>query len=95
MYRAVQEEFGTFLAEVEAPTGSTLPQFVKGEFGAYLECGILDIDIERCPNCGAALKIIAAIEEPGVIARILTHLGLSARAQPRAGARLAQRIPAA
>jgi len=44
---------------------------------------VFDIDIECCPHCGGALKIIAAIEEPAVIARILTHLGLPARAPPR------------
>jgi hypothetical protein len=35
---------------------------------------VFDIDIEHCPNCAAALKIIAAIEDPPVIVRILTHL---------------------
>jgi len=45
-----------------------------------------DFDIERCA-CGAQLKIIAAIEEPAVIARILAHLGLPARAPPRSPAR--------
>jgi hypothetical protein len=25
---------------------------------------VFDIDIEQCPNCGGALKIICAIEEP-------------------------------
>jgi hypothetical protein len=33
------------------------------------------------------LKIIAAIEEPAVIERILTHLGLSAQPPPRTPAR--------
>jgi len=33
------------------------------------------------------LTIIAAILNPAVIAKILTHLGLSARAPPRAPAR--------
>ena len=28
--------------------------------------------MERCPNCGGALKIIVAIEDPPVIAKILT-----------------------
>jgi len=39
-----------------------------------------DLDLEHCPQCGGELKIIAAIEEPAVIVRILTHLGLPARA---------------
>ena len=47
---------------------------------------VFDLDIERCA-CGAQLKIIAAIEDPVVIVRILTHLGLPARAPPRAPAR--------
>ena len=48
---------------------------------------VFDIDIERCPHCGGTLKIIAAIEDPSVIARILAHLGLPTRAPPRAPAR--------
>lgn len=44
--------------------------------------GVFAIDIGQCPQCGGALKIIATIENPVVIATILTHLGLSARALP-------------
>jgi len=47
----------------------------------------LDIDIEHCPNCGGALKIIAAIEDPPVIVKIRRHLGLPNRGPPRAPAR--------
>jgi hypothetical protein len=36
---------------------------------------VFDINIEHCPNCGDALKIIAAIEDPPVIIKILSHLG--------------------
>ena len=48
---------------------------------------VFDIDIEHCPAGGGALKMIAAIEEPAVMVRILTHLGLPARAPPRSRAR--------
>jgi hypothetical protein len=39
-------------------------------------------DIKHCPYRGGALKIIAAIEEPAVIAKTLTHLGPPTRAPP-------------
>ena len=42
-----------------------------------------------------AMKIIAAIEDPAVIVRILSHLGLPARAPPRAPVRLPELIQAA
>ena len=48
---------------------------------------VFEIDLEHCPNCGGELKIIAAILEPPVIEKILAHLGLQARAPPRAAAR--------
>ena len=41
------------------------------------------IDLEHCLQCGGDLKIIAAIEEPAVIVRILTHLGLPPRSPLR------------
>ena len=48
---------------------------------------VFAIDVEHCPHCGGDLKIISAIEAPAVIAKILTHLGLPARAPPRSPAR--------
>jgi hypothetical protein len=46
---------------------------------------VFAIDMQRCPNCGGGeLKIIAAFLERPVIQKILTHLGLQARAPPRA-----------
>ena len=47
----------------------------------------LALDLELCPNCGGELKIIAAILGQPVIEKILTHLGLQARAPPWAPAR--------
>ena len=38
---------------------------------------VFNLDMETCPNCGGTVKVIAAIEEPAVIKKILTHLGLS------------------
>ena len=58
----------------EAPARMGWARLLKRVFG---------IDIEHCPQCGGTLKIIAAIEEPAVIVRILTHLGLPARAPAR------------
>jgi hypothetical protein len=48
---------------------------------------VFELDLEHCPNCAGELKIIAAILEQPVIEKILTHLGLQARAPPRAPAR--------
>ena len=47
---------------------------------------VFDIDIERCA-CGGKLKLIAVIEAPAVIEKILTHLGLAAQPPPIAPAR--------
>ena len=43
LYRLVRAHYETFAAEIERHTGGSagLPQFVKDEFAAYLDCGIL------------------------------------------------------
>jgi len=35
---------------------------------------VFNIDIETCSECGGAVKIIACIEDPVVIKKILDHL---------------------
>ena len=35
---------------------------------------VFDIDIETCSECGGDVKIIASIEDPAVIQKILAHL---------------------
>lgn len=35
---------------------------------------VFQIDVGTCPNCGGTVQIIACIEDPPVIERILTHL---------------------
>lgn len=51
---------------------------------------VFKIDTTHCLNCGIELKIIAAILTLSVIVKTLTHLGLQARASPRAPARRSQ-----
>ena len=34
---------------------------------------LLDIDIEMCAECGGAVKLIACIDDPVVIEKILAH----------------------
>ena len=35
---------------------------------------VSQVDAETCPNCGGTVKVIASIEDPPVIERILNHL---------------------
>ncbi len=60
LYQVVQEQLETFLAQVEAKTGTGLPEFVKDEFEAFLECGILAHGFlrVRCADC-AHEKLVA------------------------------------
>ena len=53
LYHVVQDHVETFLAQVEQETGTGLPQFVKDEFEAFLECGILAHGFLRlrCGEC--------------------------------------------
>jgi hypothetical protein len=82
--------------EPEAPAQETKPAECEANCAhhrpvrlswAKLLKRVFDLDLEHGPNCGGELKIIAAILEAPVIEKILTHLGLQARAPPRAPAR--------
>ena len=41
-----------------------------------------------CPQCDGPLTLIAAIEDPAVIVKILAHLGFATRAPPQSPARI-------
>lgn len=61
--------------------------FLSGLQG-HEDPGLFDIDMRRCPRCGAGqVKLIAAILERAVIGKILTHLGLDPQPPPRSKAR--------
>jgi hypothetical protein len=65
---------GAWSTPVQRRAAMTWAQRLKRVFG---------IDIETCPACGGTLRIIACIEDPAVINKILTHLdSKNASAQP-------------
>ena len=72
-------------AECENETARARPGRISW---ARLLKRVFDIDMQRCPNCGAGeLKIIAAILERAVIEKILAHLGLDPQPPPNGRAR--------
>jgi hypothetical protein len=54
LYRLVQRHAASIIAHIEASTRSELPRFIKDEFDALLECGILAHGFLRlrCGECG-------------------------------------------
>jgi hypothetical protein len=44
---------------------------------------VFSIDIEKCEKCGGPVRIIASIEDPDVIKKILKHLGLEQPEDPQ------------
>ena len=49
---------------------------VYGQTWAQRLKRVFAIDIEKCEKCGSKMKVIASIEDPDVIDKILKHLGL-------------------
>lgn len=49
---------------------------------ARLLARVFNIDVETCIKCGGKMKIIAAIEDPKVIRKILEHMGLATKPPP-------------
>ena len=49
---------------------------------ARLLARVFNIDVETCIKCGGKMKIIAAIEDPKVIRKILEHMGLDTKPPP-------------
>jgi hypothetical protein len=66
----VQQHAATFIAETEAAAGADLPQFVKDEFDAFLECGILAHGFLRlrCGDCGHD-KLVTSVASGAAFAR--------------------------
>ena len=47
---------------------------VRGRLWAQRLKRVFNIDIETCRECGGAMKVIACIEDPMAIHKILNHL---------------------
>ena len=46
---------------------------------------VFEIDVLACPRCGGRLRVLVTLEEPAVVRKILTHVGLpAAPVTPRA-----------
>jgi hypothetical protein len=58
LYRLVQQHAAHFIAHTAASTGAELPRFIKEEFDAFLECGILAHGFLRlrCGECGHGIR---------------------------------------
>jgi hypothetical protein len=55
------------------PTKPSTPRHVAMSWARRLK-RVFGVEIESCTRCGGQLKIIASIEEPQLIAKILSHL---------------------
>jgi Putative transposase len=64
--------------EVEAPTSAERRAAMTW---AQRLRRVFHIDIETCRECGGTVKVIACIEDPVVIEKILTHLDKKGTAQ--------------
>ena len=66
-------------ADGETPSASTRTRLSWAE----LLKRVFQIDMTTCSHCGGSVRLIATIEDPAVIAKILAHLGLPTKAPPR------------
>ncbi len=64
-------EEGTSIRTRDSATG--LPRYWTW---AALMRRAFDLDVLRCPRCASRMQLIATINDPAVIQRILAHLGL-------------------
>ena len=72
---------------------SGLPRHVALRWAQRLK-RVFGIEIEACARCGARLKIVASIEDPGAIARILAHRDrVSGGIQPQRALHAARAAP--
>jgi hypothetical protein len=74
------------------PTKVSTPRHVAMSWARRLK-RVFGVEIESCVRCGGELKIIASIEEPQLIAKILSHLERTAPEQSQSELALRARGP--
>ena len=74
------------------PTKLSTPRHVAMSWARRLK-RVFGVEIECCTRCGGELKIIASIEEPQLIAKILSHLERAAPEQHQSELPLRKRGP--
>ena len=74
------------------PTKPSTPRHVAMSWARRLK-RVFGVEIESCTRCGGELKIIASIEEPQLIAKILSHLERTAPEQSQSELPLGARGP--
>ena len=63
------------IEEADAESSSQARQAAKAAWAKLIR-KVYEVDPLLCPNCGAQMRVIALIEDPAVIERILSWLGL-------------------
>ena len=76
------------------PAKVSTPRHVAMSWARRLK-RVFGVEIEGCVRCGGQLKIIASIEEPQLIAKILSHLERAAPEQSQSELALRKRGPPA
>ena len=72
---------GGAAALAPVPEGARAPRRPRYWSWAALMRRAFEIDVLTCPRCGSRMRLIATVDDPGVIRRILAHLGLSRSGQ--------------
>ena len=72
------EAAGALTDAAEQASGAVSPPPADNHHWAELMRRSFGIDVLACPRCGGRLALIAIIEDPAVIGRILRHLRLPA-----------------
>ena len=70
--RAAAESAATDEAHTETADRRHEPNYVWAE----LMRRSMGLDVATCPRCGGRLRLIAVIDDPAVVQRVLRHLGL-------------------